>query len=371
MRFMSRRSFPLATRAVLAAAVCTTGCGPSAPTADPDAAPPPDATTPPDAALPPDAAPTLGDADPMPELLSESGLYTDIAADEINPAVQAYEPQFPLWSDGATKRRWIYLPPGTVIDTSDGDFWRYPEGTRLWKEFTRDGVRVETRLLAKNGPSKGDWFMMTYVWNEAGTEAEAERYGVDNALGTDHDVPSQSECEKCHAPMPDIALGFSAIQLDHAAGGVTLQTLIDQGRLSDPPGTGGVPYYPLPGNADEQAVLGYLHGNCGGCHHEESPVQANAPRRPILRLGVASGVRNTVEETLAYVTTVGSEPVESTDPPTTSMIEPGDKDASAVYVRMTSRTASGAPAMQQMPPVGSDLVHTDMAELIGTWIDGL
>ena len=46
----------------------------------------------------------------LPERLSETGLYTDIASDRVADGVLAYQPAFALWSDGADKRRWISLP---------------------------------------------------------------------------------------------------------------------------------------------------------------------------------------------------------------------------------------------------------------------
>src|SRR5262245_30688341 len=84
-----------------------------------------------------------------PEHLSETGLFADVARESLAPDIIAYAPRFQLWSDGADKRRWLWLPPGARIDTSDMDSWVFPVGTKFWKEFTRDGVRVETRLLEK------------------------------------------------------------------------------------------------------------------------------------------------------------------------------------------------------------------------------
>ena len=44
----------------------------------------------------------------LPERLSQTGLAGE--------GVRAFEPRFALWSDGAAKRRWIRLPPGTAIN---------------------------------------------------------------------------------------------------------------------------------------------------------------------------------------------------------------------------------------------------------------
>ena len=95
--------------------------------------------------LPPECA----NAAMPPQTLVCTGLFADIAAKLITPGVAAYAPAVPLWSDGAEKKRWISLPAGAVIDTSDPNEWKFPIGTKAWKEFSRDGHRVETRLWQK------------------------------------------------------------------------------------------------------------------------------------------------------------------------------------------------------------------------------
>src|SRR5262245_34989426 len=65
----------------------------------------------------------------FPERLSETGLYSNLAAGELAPGVFAYTPAFELWSDAALKQRWILLPAGQQIDTSNMDEWRFPQGT--------------------------------------------------------------------------------------------------------------------------------------------------------------------------------------------------------------------------------------------------
>src|SRR5262245_15290995 len=83
------------------------------------------------------------------ERLSQTGLYRDIVAKTVMDDLVAYQPAYPLWSDGAAKRRWMRLPPGTRIDTSDAEHWRFPVGTRFFKEFSLDGVLLETRLIER------------------------------------------------------------------------------------------------------------------------------------------------------------------------------------------------------------------------------
>src|SRR5262245_27296145 len=67
------------------------------------------------------------DADPKnPPTLMDTGLCVDAACTQIAAGIKTYKPRWELYSDGATKKRWIYLPPGTQIDTSDPDYWQFP-----------------------------------------------------------------------------------------------------------------------------------------------------------------------------------------------------------------------------------------------------
>lgn len=349
----------------------TGSVGPSPDAGRRDAAPPRDAARPdaprapdggiPDAAPadgPPDAAPPA-DGPLEPTLLSQTGLYTDVAAGTLADGVEAYAPRFQLWSDGAAKRRWIRLPPGAQIDTSAVDHWVFPPGTRLWKEFSRDGRRVETRLLYKTGPSRSDWFMMAYLWNEAGTDAEAVPGGARDARGTMHDVPAQNHCAQCHNGVPDRVLGFGAVQLGDALDGLDLAELVAAGRLTAPPERAALPV-PDDASGTAAAALGYLHGNCGGCHNPRSPTHVIVDLD--LRLTVASLAR--LADTPAYRTAVGqalSMPFEGA----TARIQPGDPAASAVHLRMAAR------GQGQMPPIGTELVDAEGAAAVDAWIRSL
>jgi hypothetical protein len=91
-----------------------------------------------------DAPPFTG-----PEKLSETGLYSDIATKTLAPDVMSYSVRFPLWSDGADKQRFLYLPAGSQIDTSWMDVWTFPIGTKAFKQFSLAGL-IETRML-ENG----------------------------------------------------------------------------------------------------------------------------------------------------------------------------------------------------------------------------
>lgn len=303
-----------------------------------------------------DAAPAEPDANlRQPARLAETGLYEDLASGTLAAGVRAYAPAFPLWSDGAAKRRFVKLPEGATIDSSDMSFWRYPVGTKLWKEFTVGDTRVETRLVWKR--DAGDWLALSYAWDEDGTEAVAVPAGAENVLGTQHDIPDQNDCDKCHIRQPDYVLGFSALQLAHEEAGVGIAELAREGALSHEP-SGSLA---VPGDAVERAALGYLHGNCGGCHHPESDTLDTTD--VILRL--APDELGSVEETALYTTSVGV-PGRLQLPDVTALIEPGAPEASAIWVRMNTRGSK-----QEMPPVGSELVDAAGLGAVAAWIEAL
>lgn len=302
------------------------------------------------------AAPSPQQLAQLPQRLSETGLYADQATGTLAPGVRAFAPRYALWSDGASKRRWVLLPPGERIDTRDMDSWQFPQGTRLWKEFTRDGVRVETRLLQKVGPEEGDWAAVAYVWNPEQTAAEATPAGAADANGTPHDVPSASECMGCHGGTRSRVLGFSAIQLayDAPAGMLDLQGLLSEGALTAPPEG------PLavPGNETERAALGYLHANCGHCHNQRRPEQNGArcfaPQNE-LDFWLRVDRLGSVQETPTYQSAVGSG----------GPIEPGNPDDSRLIHRVSTRDDAS------MPPLGTEVVDTRTVELLRRWMQQL
>ena len=119
----------------------------------------------------------------------------------IDPRNRSFSPQYPLWSDGAEKSRWVRLPEGATIDARNIDRWDFPAGTRFWKEFRFGGRKVETRFLRKNGD--GSWTFASYAWNEAQTDAIlAPADGLPNvaeiAPGKFHSIPAVTDCRACH-----------------------------------------------------------------------------------------------------------------------------------------------------------------------------
>src|SRR5215208_1810751 len=151
-----------------------------------------------------------------PQALQGTGLYSDFGTLQVDPKHLAFSPQYPLWSDGAAKRRWISLPPGTAIDGSDPDAWTFPVGTRLWKEFSFNGQRIETRYLERQ--ADGQWLYAAYAWSSDGQQAQlvsdkGKRNAYPLGAGRSHTIPGVSDCKVCHQGGRTEVLGFSALQL--------------------------------------------------------------------------------------------------------------------------------------------------------------
>lgn len=291
-----------------------------------------------------------------PRRLSETGLYQNSNTHTLSAAVFSYRPRFELWSDGAQKRRWVYLPPDRQIDSSDMDAWHFPQGTKFWKEFVRDGVRVETRLLEKTGPGARDWRAISYVWSADGSDAIATPTGVQDARGTPHDVPAASACMGCHGGTRSRILGFSAIQLapsttDHD---VDLDRLSREQRLTSPPA------FPptIPGDTRTQRVLGYLHANCGHCHNQRRPATLGHrcfdPEQDF-DLSLRTDMLATVFETPVYQTVVGE------------LVLPGQPEDSPLLVRLRRHTIF----RPRMPPLATQEVDGVAVAMIRDWIDAL
>jgi hypothetical protein len=287
--------------------------------------------------------------------LAATGLYADLATKTLAPGVIEYSVRFPLWSDSADKQRFLVLPTGSQIDTSWMDVWRFPIGTKAFKQFSLNGKLLETRMLSKRAEGPGGWTMVSYLWDDAATGASAVPLGVSDVLGTTHDVPSQEQCDDCHGGVGDVLIGVSAIQLSTEQGDGWLSKLAEKDLLSAPPAS----EFPAPGDGVVEAALGYLHGNCGQCHNGQHFLASKRALRLKLTVGAT-----TPEETPAYTTAIGgkmSHVIEGT----TLAIVPGSPEQSQIWQRIRRRDGYG------MPPTGTELVDQLAMQTIGDWIASL
>jgi hypothetical protein len=306
-----------------------------------------------DAAVPPAPYPRPGY-----QHLSETGLYRELSSLAIDPSALPFEPGYKLWSDGATKRRWLRLPPGTKIDTSDMDHWIFPIGTQLWKEFSLNGVLLETRLVERYGTGPDDYWLGAFVWNADQTEADLVADGQQNIAGTMHDAPAQKDCGSCHRGEIGRVLGFSAIQLSATSTEPNLRSLNAAGLLSDSPAAGG---YPLGADPATAAALGYLHANCGHCHNQ------NGTSWPDTQMILRSVVADTGLDTSAVYRSIVNVPLQYwRGGAITVRVAPSQPDGSAIVARMSARGTDS-----QMPPLATELVDSTGLGTIRQWISGL
>ena len=298
------------------------------------------------------------------------GLYIDPACTVIADGIASYNPQYWLWSDGTDKQRWISLPEDSTIDTTDPDHWIYPVGTRVWKTFlTSDGVtKLETRLLEKvaDGTGWDFWDKSTYAWNEAQDAVEQVLGGRENVLQTDHDIPTEAQCQMCHANpgRADVLLGFSAIQLNHANSDLNLNDLnrMDRLTMEIPLAAAAVP---SDGDSRYAAGLGYLHANCGNCHGGEF---AQAGMRLWSDVGPIQGVDigpKPFAESNVQMTAVRVDSLRMVGDATVR-IDPQNPMGSTIFLRMSSREPG-----VKMPPIGTEVVDPMGVASVEAFINAL
>jgi mono/diheme cytochrome c family protein len=307
-----------------------------------------------------------------PARLSETGLYVRDRAGVIDERNRSFTPQYPLWSDGAVKKRWVFLPPGTTIDTRDDSAWEFPVGTRFWKEFSFNGRKVETRMLWKATAAK--WIAASYLWNDEQTDATlASDLGEPDVAPVSssrrHSIPSTSDCLACHGAKRTEPLGFNPLQLStdrdpsaiHAEplppGSVTLDTLARDGLISRTSSSGAPPRVRTT-NPTTRTMLGYLSANCGSCHRGDGEI---AVRVPSLRYDQVLRDGDAVAASLIGRAT--SWQVPGVRDGASVLIDVASPESSAMLVRMRSRSPSS-----QMPPLGTVLRDDAAIEMMRKWI---
>lgn len=308
----------------------------------------------------------------LPDDVFCTGLYVGRDASQYADDVMPYKPGVTLWSDGAEKDRFLYLPPSTAIDTSNMDVWEFPVGTKAWKEFRVDGVLLETRLFWKQGPS--NWASGTYIWDDSGA-ARLNTAKRPVLLADGYEIPTAKDCGKCHHGGADKLLGVEAVALGlPTAEGATLTQLTADGLLTDPPARTTID---LPNDASGKAgpALGYLHANCGmPCHSTRGlgdetelvlrlradefwPTDAGADPPPV-----------DATKTDTYIATVGQKPTTASVAqkfPDALRITPGVHEQSLVWLMSHRRDD------YQMPPLVSHKVDEPGTQALSEWIDAL
>ncbi|HEY2899300.1 MAG TPA: hypothetical protein VGL59_01905, partial [Polyangia bacterium] len=124
----------------------------------------------------------------LPLNLQDTDLNTLDTAQLARNRVIAYVPEYPLWTDGAGKLRYVRVPMGQSItfDKQNQKF-NIPPNTRFYKTFMRQVIdrdgnqtyrKIETRVIVArpdqtlaDGTVQNNALFATYLWNEDETKA--------------------------------------------------------------------------------------------------------------------------------------------------------------------------------------------------------
>ncbi len=313
----------------------------------------------------PGSCPTGASAPNPPILLTCTGLYADFTSLTVASAARAYAPAVSMWADGATVERWIYLPPGKTIDTSDANEWTFPVGTRAWSQFTRGGTVIETRYFEKQGVT--EWAFGTYEWIgvAAGTSPSLAVGGNTITLsdGSSYYVPGTGDCSECHAGRTDSLLGFEQVSLGLAgATGLTLAELVKENLLSPAPSSTALTVGD-DGTTLAAAPLAWMHGNCGTSCHNTNPDAFGSAYGMDVRLDPTLLDGRASNTFPSLVTTVGVAATSTTG----VRVVAGNPKSSLVYQQIDERDAGTT----EMPPIGSLDIDTSDVATIAAWITAM
>jgi uncharacterized repeat protein (TIGR03806 family) len=316
---------------------------------------------------------------PAPKL-SDYRLFQDEGARRPNAGLTPYSLNTPLFSDYADKHRFLYLPPGQKARYQAEGVFDFPVGATLVKTFAypadfrrpSENVRyVETRLLIRKAEG---WTALTYVWNEAQTEAVLKRAGArlqasftdakGQARTVDYAVPNQNQCKECHQlDKTLVPIGPRARNLNgdfaYAQGPENqLAYWTRAGLLSGAPDPKAAPRTARWDDAREPLAArarAYLDANCAHCHQPRA-IASN------------SGLFLQLEETNPVALGVGKRPVAAGrgSGGHDFAIAPGDPDSSILVHRMAS-TEPGV----MMPELGRAVIHEEGLALIRAYVQGL
>jgi uncharacterized repeat protein (TIGR03806 family) len=306
------------------------------------------------------------------ENLSDYGFFKGTLKEQIpSDGVVLYTLNSPLFSDYASKLRFVKLPAGQSVAYNPDSVLQFPVGTAIVKTFyypidernPKKGRRLmETRVLLHE--AKG-WVALPYIWNKEQTDAVLEVAGgsdqvswIDGAgkkQSFEYQVPNMNQCKGCHERSGEMTpIGPSVRQLND---GRQLQHWETAGLIKGLPKDhipALVNYSDASASLDDR-VKAYLDINCAHCHNPTGPARSSGLYltwdskdrtaygflKPPVAAGRGSG-------NLSYD------------------IVPGKPEQSILHYRMASRDPG-----VMMPELGRQLTHHEGVELVRSWIASL
>ncbi|HHI80120.1 MAG TPA: hypothetical protein ENK02_09065 [Planctomycetes bacterium] len=319
-----------------------------------------------------------GNTSKIPKKLSQTGVFKNLRTLTPTPGLIEYRVNTILWSDGTKKRRWIALPGTSKIGfdlKNPNQPWTFPVGTVLIKHIEADTggptpTRLETRVLIHE---KQGWAGYTYRWNAAQTDADFLPNGGSTTIRVRDpkapggfrtqtwDFPNMSQCMQCHTGAAGWALGPKTAQLnrdfpypnatDNELRSWNHIGLFDK-DIGHPQTLSRMAPLASPWDSLEKRARSYLDANCSYCHQPGAP----APGAMDMRF----------DTPLSKMNLVGVAPTTNNlGLPTAKRITKGKKELSVLWLRMRRLDK------YRMPPLGSHVVDSQAADLIGKWIDSL
>lgn len=320
---------------------------------------------------------------PYPKL-SDYHLFEGPLAEMIpSYGVHPYDLRSQLFTDYASKKRFVWMPTGVKAKIESGDeIINFPIGTILVKTFYYPAMLpnshreiIETRIMIKRGihaDGSDDWLFANYIWNEDQTEALLDMNGSNREISftneyndtytTTYRIPSETECLICHknnekaipvGPKPynmDFVMTYeegNRNQLDYWVNHQLLEGNFSRNytHLVDWKNEG----YPI-----KDRLRSYLEINCAHCHSEGK----HCDYRPI-RLGYYESE----SESNLGVCIAPDDNINST---LTAIIAPNNIARSVMHFRMNSTEEA-----YRMPLLGRSIVDKQAVELLEAYIQSL
>lgn len=315
-----------------------------------------------------------------PTLLSEFGFFADLPALDPAEGVLPFAPSSALFSDGALKDRFVYVPDGRTVAYVEEEALDFPEGSALIKSFSfpadyrrpDEDIRIiETRVLLKQADG---WHAWAYIWNDEQTDAKLNIAGARVPISTvdaggtplefTYAVPNKNQCKGCHDVAGAIVpLGPKARNLNHdfpypEGAANQLRRWQEEGILDGLPDIASVAT--VPDWRDETADIdararAWLDANCAHCHRRDGPASN-------------SGLYLTWEEPYGPALGINKRPVAAGRGSGGRLfdIRPGDPDGSILNYRVES-VEPGV----MMPELGRTLADREASDLLRKWVAGL
>ncbi|PMG29425.1 hypothetical protein BCU94_13735 [Shewanella sp. 10N.286.52.C2] len=318
--------------------------------------------------------------------LADYSLFIDPSKPTESPRSPGmlYQLSTELFSNYASKYRFIFLPDNQAISFQAQSQFELPVGSVLVKSFAlpfdtqnsgADNEKlIETRLLIHR---ETGWTALAYQWLQgqaklviAGANVAHTMNNQGESISFDYHIPSKAECKICHqvneqgsSNIKPIGLKAHLLNRQITDSNNTpinqLTQWAQQGQLINLPALNSVAQsFAI---NDETAELtsrakGYLDVNCAHCHSAEGFASISGLR-----------LEYHIDHTSFEYGVCKQPPGWDGGPNGLAYdIVPGNGERSIVHYRQTLLSPK-----DRMPPIGREMTHIEGADLIKRWIDDM